>query len=215
MKLLAGALFIGGLWISLEKMQKDLFSLKPRKSWFTFGPQGPSTVAAPRSNGGYNARRMTESTLHRRPISIIPVYNEVENLRDSREPSPSPSTDGSSSRWYSSTTVHGRFHAARRDHRDDPRFRVVHFIQNYGQTAAMKAGIHHANHEVNVSMDADPQNDPADIPSMLDKLDDYDLVVAGESDVKTTSFFGRSPLRPPTGLSPAPRAFASMTTAAR
>ena len=59
----------------------------------------------------------------------------------------------------------------------DPRVKVVHFRRNFGQTAAMTAGFQHARGSVIVTMDADLQNDPTDIPKMLDKLNEgYDLV---------------------------------------
>ncbi len=59
----------------------------------------------------------------------------------------------------------------------DPRVRVVALRRNYGQTAAMAAGIHAARGEVLIPMDADLQNDPADIVRLLDKLDEgYDVV---------------------------------------
>jgi glycosyltransferase involved in cell wall biosynthesis len=58
----------------------------------------------------------------------------------------------------------------------DPRARVIHFVRNYGQTAALTAGIHHATAPVLVTMDADLQNDPADIPGMLALLDRCDVV---------------------------------------
>ena len=52
----------------------------------------------------------------------------------------------------------------------DTRVRVVHFRRNYGQTAAMMAGIDFASGEIIVAIDADLQNDPADIPRLLAKL---------------------------------------------
>jgi len=59
----------------------------------------------------------------------------------------------------------------------DPRVRVVALRRNYGQTAAMAAGIHAARGEVLIPMDADLQNDPADIVRLLQKLDEgYDVV---------------------------------------
>lgn len=59
----------------------------------------------------------------------------------------------------------------------DKRVRVVALRRNYGQTAAMAAGIDAANGEVLIPMDADLQNDPADIIRLLDKLDEgYDVV---------------------------------------
>jgi len=59
----------------------------------------------------------------------------------------------------------------------DPRVRVVALRRNYGQTAAMAAGIDAARGKVLIPMDADLQNDPADIQRLLDKLDEgYDVV---------------------------------------
>ena len=59
----------------------------------------------------------------------------------------------------------------------DPRVRVIALRRNYGQTAAMAAGIDAAKGEVLIPMDADLQNDPADIARLLEKLDEgYDVV---------------------------------------
>jgi glycosyltransferase involved in cell wall biosynthesis len=59
----------------------------------------------------------------------------------------------------------------------DERVRVVALRRNYGQTAAMAAGIDAARGRVLIPMDADMQNDPADIVRLLDKLDEgYDVV---------------------------------------
>ena len=59
----------------------------------------------------------------------------------------------------------------------DPRVRVVALRRNYGQTAAMAAGIDAAKGKVLIPMDADLQNDPADITRLLQKLDEgYDVV---------------------------------------
>src|SRR6185503_1980686 len=59
----------------------------------------------------------------------------------------------------------------------DPRVRVVALRRNYGQTAAMAAGIDAAKGKVLIPMDADLQNDPADIGRLLQKLDEgYDVV---------------------------------------
>src|SRR6201989_1323166 len=63
--------------------------------------------------------------------------------------------------------------------RRDPRVRVVALRRNYGQTAAMAAGIDAARGKVLIPMDADLQNDPADIERLLDKLDEGFDVVSG------------------------------------
>ncbi len=54
--------------------------------------------------------------------------------------------------------------------------KVIHFRRNCGQTAAMMAGIDYASGEILIPLDGDLQNDPADIPKLLAKLDEgYDL----------------------------------------
>ncbi len=59
----------------------------------------------------------------------------------------------------------------------DPRLKVVQLRRNFGQTAALQAGIDHSAGDVLVTMDGDLQNDPADIPLLLRKLDEgYDAV---------------------------------------
>ncbi len=61
--------------------------------------------------------------------------------------------------------------------KDDQHIRVISFRRNFGQTAAIAAGLDHASGETIVLLDADMQNDPADIPLMLAKLDEgYDLI---------------------------------------
>jgi len=64
----------------------------------------------------------------------------------------------------------------------DPRVRVIHFLRNYGQTAALTAGFRNARAPVLVTMDADYQNDPADIPMLLGHLDEYDVVCGWRKD---------------------------------
>jgi glycosyltransferase involved in cell wall biosynthesis len=62
--------------------------------------------------------------------------------------------------------------------RRDARVRIVKFRRNYGQTAAMTAGVEQARGTVLVTMDGDLQNDPADIQHLLAKIDEgFDIVV--------------------------------------
>lgn len=59
----------------------------------------------------------------------------------------------------------------------DPRIRVIRFRRNFGQTAAIAAGFHHARGGVIITMDADLQNDPKDIGKLLEKIEEgYDVV---------------------------------------
>ena len=59
---------------------------------------------------------------------------------------------------------------------EDGRIKVATFVKNCGQSAAFAAGFQIAQGHVVVTMDADLQNDPRDIPLLLDKIESYDLV---------------------------------------
>jgi glycosyltransferase involved in cell wall biosynthesis len=61
--------------------------------------------------------------------------------------------------------------------KEDPRVRLIRFARNFGQTAAILAGIDHAEGDVLIPMDADLQNDPNDIPRLLERIEEgYDVV---------------------------------------
>jgi len=111
---------------------------------------------------------------------VIPVYNEEENLRplaaEIRAALDGTGLDyeaifiddGSKDRSF---TVLAELAA------EDDRIVAIRFRRNYGQTAAFAAGFDHARGRVIVTLDADRQNDPADIPAMLAELDKgYDVV---------------------------------------
>jgi glycosyltransferase involved in cell wall biosynthesis len=113
---------------------------------------------------------------------VIPVYNEAESLGPlfaelagalatlGRPVEVVAVDDGSTDGSFAclAALAHG-----------DPRIRIVRLARNYGQTAALAAGIEHARAPVIVSMDADLQNDPADIPRLLALLDQGVDVVNG------------------------------------
>jgi Glycosyltransferases involved in cell wall biogenesis len=120
---------------------------------------------------------------------IIPVYNEEENLPllyDSIDEALNPlkSTwevifvdDGSKDKSFDVLKALVE--------RDPEHIRVLSFRRNFGQTAAIAAGLDHACGDIIVLLDADMQNDPADIPMLLAKLDEgYDLVSGWRKDRK-------------------------------
>ena len=75
-----------------------------------------------------------------------------------------------------------------------PQLRVIRFARNFGQTAAMAAGFDAARGDVVVPLDADLQNDPADIPMLLAKLDEgYDVVSGWRRDRKDAWLTRRVP----------------------
>ncbi len=111
---------------------------------------------------------------------VVPIYNELENLPLLY----SALTDvlGNLGREYEIILVDdgssdGSLAVMEEMAEQDSHVRVVEFRKNFGQTAAMAAGIQAATGDVIVTMDGDLQNDPTDIPKMLDLIDEgYDLV---------------------------------------
>jgi glycosyltransferase involved in cell wall biosynthesis len=78
----------------------------------------------------------------------------------------------------------------------DQRYKVVNFRRNFGQTAAMMAGIDFASGEIIIGLDGDLQNDPNDIPKLLDKLaEGYDVVSGWRLNRKDASLKRNLPSR--------------------
>ncbi len=113
---------------------------------------------------------------------VLPIYNEVESIPHLLEelvpildeighPFEIICVDDGSS--------DGSFDELVKLHQQDERVRVVRFRRNFGQTAAFAAGFDRAEGELVITMDADLQNDPADIPKLLEKIDGGFDVVSG------------------------------------
>ncbi len=113
---------------------------------------------------------------------FLPVYNEEENLAELYERlSKEMSRLGRSYEiiFVDDGSRDGSFGVLQRLATSDPWVRVIRFKANFGQTAAMRAAIEHARGRVLIAMDADLQNDPADIPRLLQRLDEGFDVVSG------------------------------------
>lgn len=71
----------------------------------------------------------------------------------------------------------------------DKRVKVIHFTRNFGQTAAMMAGFDHSSGDIIIPIDGDLQNDPDDIPRLIDKLSQgFDLCSGWRNDRKDLTF---------------------------
>jgi glycosyltransferase involved in cell wall biosynthesis len=121
------------------------------------------------------------STIETPDLSVfLPVYNEEPNLRPLHAKlDEALKTLGHSAEivYVDDGSTDGSLKILREIAEMDPRVRVVALRRNYGQTAAMAAGIDAAGGRVLIPMDADLQNDPADIARLLKKLDEgYDVV---------------------------------------
>lgn len=110
---------------------------------------------------------------------VIPVFNERDNLRrlyDAVCPVLDALTHEYELLFVDDGSDDGSYDELNQLAADE-RVKVVRFRRNFGQTAAMNAGLHLATGDVIVTMDADLQNDPHDIPLMLARLNEgYDLV---------------------------------------
>ena len=111
---------------------------------------------------------------------VVPIHNEYENLPRLLE-AISATLIKSNIRYeilcIDDGSTDGSGDLLKQIASDRTDLRSVILRRNYGQTAAMAAGFSHAKGQIIVTMDGDMQNDPADIPILLDKLNEgYDLV---------------------------------------
>ncbi|MGI8542197.1 MAG: glycosyltransferase family 2 protein, partial [Aridibacter sp.] len=113
---------------------------------------------------------------------FLPVLHEEENLRPMHAKiAESLETLGKSAEiiYVDDGSTDKSLQVLREIAAADERVRVISLRRNYGQTAAMAAGIDAAKGEILIPMDADLQNDPGDIKRLLDKLDEGFDVVSG------------------------------------
>ena len=125
---------------------------------------------------------------------VIPVYNESESLsalyqglRRELEQIDKPYEivfvdDGSQD---------GSFSLLRTISQQDPKVKVICLRRNFGQTSALTAGFDHSTGDVIVTMDSDLQNDPADVPRLLAKLDEGYDIVSGWRRERKDPFLGK------------------------
>lgn len=134
------------------------------------------TIELARVNGWRNQMAQPDISI------VLPVFNEVESLdalfaeiehvmTELGRPweviaCDDGSTDGSRDKLLEKAT-------------SDTRFKVIFLMRNFGQTAALDAGFRAASGEIIVPMDADLQNDPADIPRLIARLDEGADLVSG------------------------------------
>jgi len=101
--------------------------------------------------------------------NIIPLYGELKNVLEDMKTQHEIIFVDDGSDDNSNEILH-------RLAQDDKGIKVIQFRKNFGQTAAIAAGVEHAQGEVIVTMDGDGQNDPRDIPRLLERLEQgYDV----------------------------------------
>jgi len=132
----------------------------------------------------------------RRPdISIvIPVFNEAENLEPLHQEIVA-ALEGMGRPFevlfIDDGSVDPSWTVLRGLQNKDRRIRLIRLRRNFGQTAALAAGFDYARGEIIVSLDADLQNDPGDIPALIRKLEEGYDIVSGWRKSRKDKFFSR------------------------
>jgi len=121
---------------------------------------------------------------------VVPIYNEEDNISELYRAITS-ALDVTDTDYeilmVDDGSADGSFSALKKIAAQDQRVKVIRFRRNFGQTAAMSAGFDAAAGDIIIPMDGDLQNDPADIPRLIDKLHEgYDVVSGWRSDRKDT-----------------------------
>jgi glycosyltransferase involved in cell wall biosynthesis len=125
---------------------------------------------------------------------VVPLYNEEENIAHLR----TQLTEALEASGYSFEIIIIDDGSKDKSYAllcewaaEDPRLTVIRFRRNFGQTAAFSAGFDHARGEVVITMDADLQNDPRDIPLLMARMEEgYDIVSGWRKD-RQDRFFDR------------------------
>ncbi len=110
---------------------------------------------------------------------VVPVFNEEESLKTlySRICQSLEGKHGYELIFIDDGSTDGSFSILESICSEDSRVRVIRFRRNFGQTAALSAGFKYSRGAIIVPLDADGQNDPADICKLIDKLNEgYDIV---------------------------------------
>jgi glycosyltransferase involved in cell wall biosynthesis len=125
---------------------------------------------------------------------VIPTYNEEENVPILYEKL-KKILDGLGQDYeiifVDDGSTDGTYQRLKQLAEKDSRLKVIRFKRNYGQTAAMSAGFEHAKGDVIITLDADLQNDPEDIPILLEKLKEGYHVVSGWRKDRKDPFLSR------------------------
>lgn len=112
--------------------------------------------------------------------AIIPVYNEERNIRQlflALRPVLERMKKSFEIIFIDDGSTDGTFQVLRSLHTADPLCKAIRFRRNFGQTAALAAGFSHARGNIIITLDGDLQNDPSDIPLLLQKIEEgYDVV---------------------------------------
>ncbi len=125
---------------------------------------------------------------------VIPVFNEAENLEELQREL-AVALEGTGRPFevilIDDGSTDSSWAVLRRIQEKDGRFKLIRLRKNFGQTAALAAGFDRARGDVIVSLDADLQNDPNDIPLFIQKIGEGYDIVSGWRKSRKDKFFSR------------------------
>jgi glycosyltransferase involved in cell wall biosynthesis len=126
---------------------------------------------------------------------VIPVYNEEENLENLNQKIKEVLTNSGYQYeiiFVNDGSIDKSFEILKKIAAFGPDIKIINFRKNFGQTAALAAGINHAQGEIIVPLDADLESNPADIPKLLAKIKEgYDIVSGWRKNRWQNKFFSR------------------------
>jgi len=128
---------------------------------------------------------------------VIPVYDEEENIKDlyAKLGEVLPSiTESYEIIFVDDGSTDNSFNILKEINKKDEKVKAIKFRRNFGQTAAISAGFDYSKGDVIITMDGDLQNDPGDIPLLLEKINEgYDVVSGWREDRKDPLFTKKLP----------------------
>ena len=113
---------------------------------------------------------------------VIPIFNEGKNIETLYSRLKRVLDDTNKNYeiiFIDDGSTDGAFNLLKELHQKDTNVKVIKFRKNFGQTAAMSAGFDYARGETIITIDGDLQNDPQDIPRLLEKIDEGFDIVSG------------------------------------
>lgn len=134
-----------------------------------------------RRGGGRSPERGSErSSLHGSDISVvIPLYNEEQSLRELCEQLKNVLQRSGQYEliFVDDGSTDGSFRVLQELRNREKRIKIIRFRRNFGKSAALSVGFHHAKGEIIITMDADLQDDPGEIPNLVNEIKKgFDLV---------------------------------------
>ena len=119
---------------------------------------------------------------------IVPVYNEEKNVSILYENLMDVIERDYEIIFVDDGSTDNTFNELQKLHEKNKKVKIIKFRKNFGQSAALKAGFDYSKGDIIITMDADLQNDPHDIPKLLEKIKDYDCISGWRHDRKDSVF---------------------------